>query len=119
MKAATYEKRIIKNMNAVKTYKKEFLQAVKTLAKIFEDLDRAREQFENAGGEYVIEYTNKSGTKNIIKNPMYRLIEEMEEKILAYNRELGLTPSGYKRIMNKFEKEKHSELAEALKAIES
>ena len=43
----------------------------------------------------------------------------MEEKILAYNRELGLTPSGYKRIMNKFEKEKHSELAEALKAIES
>lgn len=119
MKATTYEKRIIKAMKTVGTYKPEFSQAIKTLAKIYEQFDQAKEQFERTGGEYVVKHTNKNGNTNIIKNPLYRILEEMEEKILAYNRELGLTPSGYKRIMNKFEKEKHSELAEALKALGS
>lgn len=119
MRASTYEKRIIKAMNAVGTYKTEFNQVIKTLAKIYEQFDEAKEQFEKTGGQYVIKHTNKNGSVNIIKNPLYRIVEEMEEKILAYNRELGLTPSGYKKIMNKFEKEKRSELAEALKALGS
>ena len=118
MRATTYEKRIIKNMKAVGTYKAEFNQVIKTLAKIYEEFDKAKEQFEQSGGQYVITHTNENGATNTIKNPLYRIVEEMEEKILAYNRELGLTPSGYKRIMNKFEKEKRSELAEALKALE-
>lgn len=117
MKASTYEKKIIKSMRAVGTYKPEFGQTIKTLAKIYEQFDRAEEQFEKTGGEYVVKHVNKNGSSNIIKNPLYRILEEMEEKILAYNRELGLTPLGHKRIMNKFEKEKRSELAEALKSL--
>ena len=117
MRATTYEKRIIKNMKAVGAYKAEFNQVIKRLAKIYEEFDKAKEQFEESGGQYVITHTNKNGATNTIKNSLYRIAEEMEEKILAYNRELGLTPSGYKRIMNKFEKEKRSELAEALKAL--
>lgn len=119
MRAVTYEKRIIKDMKAVRTYKDEFMQTIKVLAKIYEEFDKAKEQFDQSGGQYIITYTNKSGVTNTVKNPLYRIIEEMEEKILAYNRELGLTPSGYKKIMNKFEKEKRSELAEALKSLGS
>lgn len=117
MRALTYEKKIIKAMKAVNTYRDEFGQTIKTLAKIYEQFDEAKAQFERTGGQYVIKHTNKNGNTNIIKNPLYRIVEEMEEKILAYNRELGLTPTGYKKIMNKFEKEKRSELAEALKAL--
>lgn len=117
MKAAGYEKRIIKKMTAVNTYRPEFEQTIKILAKIYEEFDKAKEQFEESGGEYVITYTNKSGVSNMIKNPIYKIIEDMEDRILAYNRELGLTPVGYKRIMNKFEKEKRSGLAEALKSL--
>ena len=119
MRAETYEKRIIKAMKAVGTYKPEFGQAIKTLAKIYEEFDRAQEQFISTGSAFTVKNVTKTGAMNTVKNPLYRIVEELEERILAYNRELGLTPSGYKRIMNKFEKEKRSALVDALKSLGS
>lgn len=115
MKAATYEKKIIKNMIAVGTYREEFREIVKTLSKIYEDLDKAKEQFEKTGGNYIVRHVNKTGGNNIVKNPLYKIIEEMEEKILAYNREIGLTPRGLKQIKNRgLDEKKKSKFEEAL-----
>lgn len=85
-------------MKSVGTYKPEFDKTVKELAKIYEDLDAAREKFEKTGGNFIIKHTNKNGSTNLIKNPLYLAIEGMQTRILAYNRELGLTPSGLKKI---------------------
>ena len=98
MKAAEYEKIIKKNMRAVGTYRKEFDKTVKTLASIYEDLDEATEKFEEDERTFVVEHTNKNGSTNRIKNPNYLIIEGLRQSIILYNRELGLTPAGLKKI---------------------
>ena len=105
-------------MFIIETYKPEFEKTITTLAKIYENYDEAMEQFEKSGGMFLVMKMKKDGSVETAKNPLYRIIEEMEERILSYNRELGLTPSGYKKIMNKFpKKEKKSGLAAALESL--
>lgn len=48
MKAATYKKKIIRDMKAVETYRPEFKTTIESLAKIYENLDTARAQFEES-----------------------------------------------------------------------
>ena len=85
-------------MKSIGTYQKEFLKVIENLAQVYEDMDTAREQFAESGGKVVIEYTNKNGSTNLIKNPYFVAIEGLQNSILMYNRELGLTPAGYKKI---------------------
>ena len=118
MKARTYKNNIKENMIKLETYKPEFEKTITTLAKIYENYDEAMEQFEKSGGMFLVMKMKKDGSVETAKNPLYRIIEDMEERILSYNRELGLTPSGYKKIMNKFpKKEKKSGLAAALESL--
>lgn len=116
MKAGTYKKRIIQNMVAVGTYKPEFDKVISNLAQIFEDMDTAREQFEKSGGKFIVSHTNKNGSKNLVKNPYYLVIEGLQANVLAYSRELGLTPTGLKKINadGLQGKQKMSKLDEAL-----
>lgn len=44
------------------------------------------------------EYTNKAGATNLTKNPLLVLWDDLNKSALAYWRELGLTPSSYKKI---------------------
>lgn len=106
LKAATYKKRIIKDMKSVGTYKPEFEKVIDNLARIYEDMDIAREQFEKSGGNIVVRHTNKNGSTNLVKNPFFLAIEGLQNNILMYSRELGLTPKGLHVIHSKGLEEK-------------
>lgn len=120
MKASTYKKKIVQDMKNIGTYKPEFEKVIDNLANIYEDMDTAREQFVRSGGSIVVKHTNKNGSTNLVKNPFFLAIEGLQDKIIVYNRELGLTPAGLKRIKGETaEKEKKKTgLAAALMSIE-
>lgn len=115
-----YKRKIISDMRAVGTYRPEFGKTIENLARIYVDMDTAREQFERSGGNIVVKHTNKNGSTNLVKNPFFLAIEGLQDKIIVYNRELGLTPAGLKRIRGETaEKEKKKTgLAAALMSIE-
>ena len=119
MKAASYRKKIIANMIEVGTYKPEFGKVIDTLAQMYEDIDTARDQFDKSGGNLIIKHTNKSGATNLVKNPFFLIIENLQANILQYNRELGLTPRGLKNINEKemTSKKKKSKLEAAMEKI--
>lgn len=118
MLAKTYRKKIIKNMEAVGTYKPEFNQTVNELATMLEDLDKTREKFKDSGGNVVVIHTNKNGSKNLAKNPLYLAIEGLRTQILNYSKELGLTPAGLKKIKgDAAAADTQNEFMEALKEL--
>lgn len=80
------------------TYKQFFDPIIDSLAEIMELRDKAKEKFEESGGEIVVEYTNKNGSTNTVKNPALVVVMECNTQALAYWRDLGLTPAGLKRI---------------------
>lgn len=98
LKAETYKKKIVQDMKSIGTYKPEFNKIIDNLANIYEDMDTARDQFKKSGGNIVVKHTNKNGSTNIVKNPFFLAIEGLQNNILMYNRELGLTPAGYRKI---------------------
>lgn len=108
-----------KMMEQVGTYNESFDITISMCARTIEDYEKTLDQFERSGGNVVISYTNKNGSKNPIKNPLYQAIEYMRKDILAYLRDLGLTPSGLKKInQDSFSGEvKDSPLVEVLKRL--
>lgn len=80
------------------TYKKHHDQIIDTLAGVLEKRDAAEIQFEESGAAPVIEYTNKGGATNIVKNPALVVIMELNTQALAFWRDLGLTPAGLKKL---------------------
>lgn len=93
-----YKRKIVSDMKKVGTYRPEFGKTIENLAKTYVDMDIAREQFDRSGGNLVVKHTNKNGSTNLVKNPFYHAIEGLRSDILMYNRELGLTPAGLKKI---------------------
>lgn len=115
-----YRTQIKKNMKSIGTYKPEFDKVIENLAKIYVDMDTAREQFEKSGGNVVVKHTNKSGATNWAKNPFFLAIEGLQDKILMYNRELGLTPAGLRKIKGDLPAEKKpTGLMAAIMSLES
>ena len=47
-----------------------------------------------------MKHTNKGGNTNLVKNPALVIINECNQQALAYWRDLGLTPSGFKKLGN-------------------
>lgn len=115
-----YRRKIVADMKTVGTYRKEYDKTIEILAKTYVDMDRAREQFQESGGNIVVKHTNKNGSTNLAKNPYYLSIEGLRSDILIYNRELGLTPAGLKKINGESGKtnKKPGGLAEALMNLE-
>lgn len=112
---------IKKQMNMLKIDVEPYEPAVETLADILVQRDKIFKEYQDEGGNPVVEYTNKAGATNTTKNPLLVLWDELNKNALAYWKELGLTPSGYKKITgDKPQKEKTlSGLAAALASIES
>lgn len=98
MTAAEWKKRITKDVKAAGTYQKYFGSVIDTLARILERRDDAEELFIASGGNILVKHTNKGGATNIEQNPALRLINDLNRDALAYWRDLGLTPAGYKRL---------------------
>lgn len=80
------------------TYRPFFDSVIDTLAGIMETRDRAQEDFDASGGTVTIEHTNNGGTTNTVKNPALVVLMDCNTQALAYWRDLGLTPAGYKKL---------------------
>mgnify|MGYP002519387968 FL=1 len=98
MTAAEWKKRITRDVKAAGTYQKYFGSVIDTLARILERRDDAEALFIASGGNILVKHTNKGGATNIEQNPALRLINDLNRDALAYWRDLGLTPAGYKRL---------------------
>lgn len=91
-------KNIISCMKAIGTYDNAFILSIGILDGLLSDYHRAREEWIANGGQLVMEYTNKNGQTNMRKNPLYQSMEKLRMDILTYLRELGITPSGLKKL---------------------
>lgn len=80
------------------TYRDFFDAVIDTLAGILERRDEANALFVKSGSKVVVTHTNKAGAKNIEQNPLLRLVNDLNRDALAYWRDLGLTPAGYKKL---------------------
>lgn len=98
MKKKTWKARIKSACETAGTYRPFFDCVIDTLAGILERRDAAVEAFNKAGGNVIVEHTNKNGSTNMEQNPTLRLVNELNRDALAYWRDLGLTPAGLKRL---------------------
>lgn len=80
------------------TYRPFFDSVIETLAGIMERRDNAEQKFLEAGGQTVVEHTNKAGATNIVKHPAMVVVMECDRDALAYWRDLGLTPMGLRKL---------------------
>lgn len=111
--------KIKKSCKAVGTYLPAFDPIVETLADILEKRDNAQELYEKSGGKPIVLHTNKAGAQNLEQNPALRLINDLNRDALAYWKELGLTPSGLRKINEEAMTErKLSPLEEVLNVLE-
>ena len=101
MKKGAWKKRIKDACIKAGTYQPFFDAAIQTLAEILEKRDAVADEYKQRGERPIIEYINKSGARNAVKNPLLVLWTDLNKDALAYWRDLGLTPAGYKRINEK------------------
>lgn len=93
MTAAAWKRKIQEQIKAVGTYRPAFASVIDALSKILEQRDRAYEQFLSEGGAFCI--VTQTGKK---KNPLMQTWTDLNTLALSYWRDLGLTPSGLKKI---------------------
>lgn len=119
MTAKQWKNLIKRQLSALGQTEKAYDSVISTLADILEQRDAVYQEYIDAGCEPVREYTNKGGNTNLTKNPLLVLWDDLNKSALAYWRELGLTPSSYKKMTGDApKKEKGGGLAEALKSLE-
>ncbi len=121
MSKTKWKNLIIKQLTALGLQNNAYESTVESLAAILEQRDKTFDEFQKSGGKSVIEYTNKGGSTNMTKNPLLVLWDDLNKTALAYWRELGLTPSSYKKLTGTGAKQEESRkgLAAALASIES
>lgn len=121
MTKAKYKNLIQRQLSALGIEGKNYDSVIDSLALILVQRDETRKEFEESGGKSVIEYTNKGGSTNMTKNPILVIWDELNKTALAYWRELGLTPSSYKKLTGDGVKKDTGKkgLAAALAEIES
>ena len=98
MNKARWKKTIKQACEDAGTYRPYFDAIIDTLAAIMETRDEAEAQFQKTGGEVIVKYTNTKGATNTAKNPALVMRMECDTQALAYWRDLGLTPAGYKKL---------------------
>lgn len=119
MTANQWKNLIKRQLSALGQTEKAYDSVISTLADILEQRDAVYQEYIDAGCEPVREYTNKGGNTNLTKNPLLVLWDDLNKSALAYWRELGLTPSSYKKMTGDApKKEKGGGLAAALKSLE-
>lgn len=98
MTSRQWKRKLKKACIGVNTYREEFEPIINTLADILESRDRAYEQFIESGSQVAMEYTNRGGQTNYVKNPLLVMWTELNQQALTFWRDLGLTPSGYRKL---------------------
>ena len=97
MTARQWKNKINKCCRDAGVMQSHYKPVIEELAEILEQRDAAAQEFIDSGGKLVIEYTNKGGATNKVKNPAYVVWSELNTAALAYWRELCLTPAAYKK----------------------
>lgn len=116
MTAKQWKTLLRRQLKALGNTEKAYDSVVSTLADILEQRDAVHEEYLADGCRPVREYTNKGGATNTVKNPLLVLWDDLNKSALAYWRELGLTPSSYKKMTGDAPKrERETGLAAALK----
>lgn len=95
---AEWREAIKKACSEAGTYRPFFDTIIEELAQILEIRDTAMAQYVASGNSPVVTHTNKGGHSNIVKNPALAVINEQNQQALAYWRDLGLTPAGYRKL---------------------
>ena len=121
MTAEKWKEWIVGACKRANTYGEQYEAVIDTLSEILEKRDAAARQYEDGGGLPLVEYTNKNGVTNMVKNPALQLWDSLNHSALEHWRELGLTPSSYKKITGEGPKkeDKKSGLMGALRDLES
>ena len=116
MTAAKWKAKIKKACVDLGTYQEPFDPVILTLAEILEKRDSVAESY---NGVPIVQHTNSHGETNMMKNPALMLWGDLNTQALAHWRELGLTPSSYKKMtgIQSGTDKKTSALVEALKAL--
>lgn len=118
MKKKTWIKRIEEACKEAGTYRPFFENTISTLASILEKRDEVEEYYQESGGTPIVEYTNKIGSTNTVKNPALVLWDDLNKSALVYWRDLGLTPAGLKKIDDTALKEKKKDaFSEAMSSL--
>lgn len=117
MKKEAWKTKIEQATKEAGTYRAFFDSVIDTLAGIMETRDNAQEKFEALGGETIVKHTNKGGATNIVKNPALTVLMDCNTQALAYWRDLGLTPAGYKRLNADVVKEEKGSLENLLEKM--
>ena len=117
MDARRWKTKINRAVSANGLDPKQYVAVISTLSDILEQRDSTYEEYLYQGAEKVVEHTNQGGATNTVKNPLLILWTDLNTQALAYWRELGLTPSSYKKITGDKPAEKGSALVEALKGL--
>ena len=109
----SYRNDIIAKMNNLGVYREEYSAAIERLAKMYVQRDEIEAQFKASGGAYVVEHTNKAGATNLTKSPYLSALSEIDSQLISLERELGLTPTGGRKVAQP-KKEPGSNFAAAL-----
>lgn len=88
MSREEWQVRITSACNDAKTYRPFFDAVIETLADMMEKRDSVQEAYERLG----------DGAEQDQKNRLIRMLNGINDKALAYWRDLGLTPAGLKRL---------------------
>ena len=98
MKASQWKRKLIQQCKDVDTYQDSFLGAITTLASLLERRDEAYAEFVAGGCQTMVTRISDRGAVNQAINPLLKLWQDLNRDALAYWRDLGLTPAGYKRL---------------------
>lgn len=109
------KKETILKMQSANTYRDYFDTVVESYVECLYQHEVLLQQFYDGGCKIVEVYTNKAGFENERKTALYQSLETLRKDILAYSTQLGLTPSGLKKINDEMNgKRKASKLDKAL-----
>ena len=107
MNADKWENRIKEQCVEIGTYRPQFDDVITTLAMTLQKRDEVAELLDRIGEELVT--TCRNGYT--VKNPLLGMFSDLNKEAVGYWRELGLTPSGLKKINEEsFKKEKKKEV---------
>lgn len=93
-----YKRLIKERMTALKIYKPQYAALIDRTARLYVKLDELETEYDKAGRERFVEYTNKAGATNLVPNPYLKAIQDVYAELLAHERELGLTPAALRKI---------------------
>lgn len=107
------EKRLKRYMTKLGVWKPEYLVTVEICAGLMDQYDVILQAW-IASGMKPVEYTDSGGTK---KSGIVTTLETLRKDILAYQRELGLTPLSMKRLDAQEQMPESSVLSSALRKL--